>query len=264
MGRDDARVQQITSAARAARPAISFDEDGFATYLRERPERLAAPLERAGDLALAYACGAGDPVALRALETDYLAQLASIVPSRYHAEAAEVAQHLRTKLLLPDATGHVKIADYSGRGGLRAWLRVAAVRTALNLKRSRAREVLLDEDRDLAERTAFDLEIDHLKRRYRGEFKAAFTAAFDALTPRARNLLRHHYLDGVTMEAIGTIYNVHRITVVRWMEQARATLAKETRRELRARLRVDGQELESILRLIDSQLEVTMRALVGS
>ena len=72
-----------------------------------------------------------------------------------------------------------------------------------------------------------------------------------------------HRLDGLTMDAIGGIYQVHRITVVRWMNQARQALAKETRRELSTRLRVDHQELESIMRLIESQMEVSLRAFLG-
>jgi RNA polymerase sigma-70 factor (ECF subfamily) len=76
-------------------------------------------------------------------------------------------------------------------------------------------------------------------------------------------VLRQHYLDGLTMDAVAGLYRVHRITVVRWMNEARAALAKETRRELGARLRVDKRELESILRLIESQIDVTLRAFLG-
>jgi hypothetical protein len=42
------------------------------------------------------------------------------------------------------------------------------------------------------------------------------------------------------------------------MEKARLGLAEETRRELTARLKVDKRELESILRLIESRVEVTL------
>jgi RNA polymerase sigma-70 factor (ECF subfamily) len=161
-------------------------------------------------------------------------------------------------LLVPDTKGHAKIADFAGTGDLSAWLRVASVRIALNLKRSKRREVDLDEDSRLADKAAGDLEIDHLKRRFRGEFKAAFVAAMAALEPRSRTLLRQHYLDGLTMDSIARVNQVHRITVVRWMEQARVALSRETRRELTARLRVGREELESILRLIDSQVHVTL------
>ncbi len=262
---DDAatRATRICEAACAARPEIVRDKGAFLAFLSAKPERLDAATEHAGDLALSFACEKGDAAALRLLEAEYLARVPAALPARHRGDAAEVVQSLRDRLLVPDEDGRAKIGDFTGRGGLGAWLRVAAVRVALNLERSKKREVPLDEDRVLAERAAGDLEIDHLKRQYRLEFREAFTAALEALEARSRNLLRQHYLDGLTMEAIGALYHVHRITVVRWMEQARRALAKETRRELGARLRATPRELESILRLIESQLDVSLRAFLG-
>ena len=80
---------------------------------------------------------------------------------------------------------------------------------------------------------------------------------------RDRNLLRQHYLDGLTMETIAPLYQVHRITIVRWMEKARAALGKATRHQLSSRLQVERTELESILRLIDSELDMSVRALLA-
>jgi RNA polymerase sigma-70 factor, ECF subfamily len=257
------RAQKMCEAARAARPELALDDGAFVAFLHARPERLEASPEHAGDLALSFACANGDTAAIRALEAEYLSRVAYALPSRHRGDAAEVIQSLRDKLLVPGPAGPAKIGDFTGRGGLGGWLRVAAVRVALNIERSKKHEVALDENRALAERAAGDLEIDHLKNRYRLEFREAFTAALEALEARPRNLLRQHYLDGLTMEAIGAIYRVHRITVVRWMEQSREALAKETRRELGARLRVDRNELESILRLIESQMEMSLRAFLG-
>jgi RNA polymerase sigma-70 factor, ECF subfamily len=257
------RIQMLLAAAQKARPELGVDQAAFGAFLRARPERLDASLDHAGDLALAFACSRGDPAALRALDAELLSRLPPMLPARHRGDAAEIVQHLRDKLLVADEAGRVKIGEYGGRGALGGWLRVAAVRVALNIERGKKHEVHLDEDRALAERAAGDLEIEHLKRKYRTEFREAFTAALEALEARPRNLLRQHYLDGLTMEAIGAIYRVHRITVVRWMEQARASLAKETRRELASRLRVDRSELESILRLIESQMDVSLRAFLG-
>jgi RNA polymerase sigma-70 factor, ECF subfamily len=254
-------IRQIMVAACAARPDLVLDAAAFDAFLRERPERLGgAALAHAGDLALAFACSCGDQVAVRAFDREYLSRVTDLLPARHRAEATEIAQILRDRLLVAGDGGRAKIGDFSGRGGLEGWIRVAAVRVALNLQRSRKREVALDEDRALAERAAGDLEIEHLKERYRREFKEAFTAALGALDTRARTILRQHYLDGLTMEAIGAVYQVHRITVVRWMDQARAALARETRRELTSRLQIDRAELDSILRLIESRVDVTLRA----
>jgi RNA polymerase sigma-70 factor (ECF subfamily) len=250
-------VEQVVGAAKLARPDLGVDETAFAVFLSGRPLGGSA-LQHAGDLALVFACSKGDARALSVLDAEYLSRMADILPSRYRDDAAEVAQVLRVRLLVPDDEGYAKIAGFTGKGGLAGWLRVAGVRAALNIKRSTKRETPLDENDALLERAGGDVELDHLKQRYRKEFKEAFAAALAALEPRSRNLLRQHYLDGVPMESIGQLYGVHRLTIVRWMEKARLGLAEETRRELTARLKVDKRELESILRLIESRVEVTL------
>ena len=259
----------LLAQARAAHPGVDVDEVTFLVFLRGRADPALVTTHLA-DVVLAQACARGDAAALRILERDYFQTPSaghdapsSLLPPRHRADAAEVLQLLRHRLLVPDADGRVRIGEYAGRGSLRAWLRVAAVRVALNLLRGTRRERPLEEDRELANRAAGDLEITHLKSRYRREFKEAFSAALLTLEVRDRNLLRQHYLDGLTMETIAPLYRVHRITVVRWMERARAALGKATRQELASRLKVERTELESILRLIDSQLEMSVRAFLG-
>jgi RNA polymerase sigma-70 factor (ECF subfamily) len=259
----------LLAQARAAHPGIAVDADVFLGFLRTRADAALVATHLA-DVVLALACARGDAAALRILERDYFQTPSapsapheapsSLLPPRHRADAAEVLQLLRHRLLVPDADGRVRIGEYSGRGSLRAWLRVAAVRVALNLHRGRHRERPLEEDRELANRAAGDLEITHLKARYRREFKEAFSAALGTLEVRDRNLLRQHYLDGLTMDTMAPLYRVHRITIVRWMERARTALGKATRHQLASRLQVERTELESILRLIDSQLEMSVRA----
>ena len=174
-----ARLSELFAAACASRPDLNIDEASFKEFLRARPARLEpAALSHAGDLALVFACERGDASAMRVLENEHLARLGDLLPVRYRGEASEVAQILRDRLLVPDATGKMKIGEFSGRGDLRSWLRVAAVRIAINLERRHKREVTLrEEDHALGDRAMFDLELDHLKRRYSREFKEAFTAA---------------------------------------------------------------------------------------
>jgi RNA polymerase sigma-70 factor (ECF subfamily) len=254
-------LRAVVQAARAAWPEVGFEDDAFMDFLRATPLRLAAAsVANAGDLVLAFACARGDDAAVRIVEREYLGRLAALLPMRHRDDAAEIVQVLRERMLVPEPGKHARIESYTGSGAMQSWLRVAAVRVALNLQRSKRREVPLDEDRVLAERASGDLEIDDLKRRYRAEFRAAFTGGLQALAPRDRTLLRQHYLDGLTMEAIGALHRVHRITVVRWMDGARTALGRETRRELSTRLRIDHVELESILRLIESQMDVSIRA----
>src|SRR5262249_55744981 len=149
-----------------------------------------------------------------------------------------------------------KIAEYAGRGDLASWVRVVAVRCALNgLRGVRRREGAFD-DEVVMDRWSSneDEEIRLLKVRYRAEFAEAFHAALSRLRPRERNVLRQHYVDGLAMERIAAIYGVHRITVVRWIREARLVIERETRAGLTARLRIGRSDLDSILRLIQSQV----------
>ena len=254
-------LRDIARRARAAWPQIVFDDAAFVAFLEAHPARAAAASpDNAAELLLAFACAHGDPTAVGIVERTYLEKLGALLPVRHQGDAAEIVQVLRERILVPAAGKPARIDGYTGRGTLEAWLRVAAVRVALNLRRKNRREVPLDEDRVLAERAGGDLEIEDLKRRYQTDFREAFAGALQALSPRDRTLLRQHYLDGLTMETIASLHRVHRITVVRWMESARVALALETRRELRARLHVDRRELSSILRLIESRMDMSIRA----
>jgi len=155
-----------------------------------------------------------------------------------------------------------KIGDYSGRGDLGGWVRVVAMRVALNLARGKTREVELEESDRLADGAAGsdDAELGLLKKLYQAEFREAFQQALTGLPVRDRNMLRQHYIDGLTLEQIGAVYQVHRVTMVRRMTETRKELATETRRRLKAKLRVSRGELDSIMRLLQSQLDVSIRA----
>jgi RNA polymerase sigma-70 factor (ECF subfamily) len=99
---------------------------------------------------------------------------------------------------------------------------------------------------------------------YRAAFQAAFKEAIKDLSPRERTLLRQRFAFGLSAEEIGTIYRVSRMTAHRWLERARTRLLAGTRKRLKQRLAVDGTEFESIMRLIQSRLDVSIHsALAG-
>ena len=172
---------------------------------------------------------------------------------------SELKQQLRHRLLLSDGDKPPRIAQYSGRGALRSWLRVAAIRCALNhLKRYGRHEVQLEEE--VLERRVMpdDPELRQLKARYRAQFKDAFEGALCSLDSKERNLLAYHYLEHLNIDEMGAIYSVHRATVARWLARIRQRLERRTRRNLMERLSVGGEELESIMRLIQSQLDASI------
>lgn len=264
---DDARLEEalgkLLTSARAAWPSLAVSPQTFIPYLVARFSQEAWSVEgleelRAADLYLACACAHGDSSAIAAFETMYVDPIFPL--PRHLAASGDVRQIASVKLLVREGDRLPKIADYSGRGDLGSWVSVVVLRVALSLMRGQRREIAFEEDTalfELADRD--DAEVAHLKRRYRAEFAEAFHFALGSLRPRERNLLRQHYVDALTMEQISRVYRVHRITVVRWIDKARTTLAAETRRHLVTRLGVQRGELDSILRLIRSQIDVSLR-----
>jgi RNA polymerase sigma-70 factor (ECF subfamily) len=55
---------------------------------------------------------------------------------------------------------------------------------------------------------------------------------------------------------------VHRATAARWLEGARDAILATTRARLMERLEISPSELESIIRLVLSRLEINLRPLL--
>jgi RNA polymerase sigma-70 factor (ECF subfamily) len=140
------------------------------------------------------------------------------------------------------------------------WLRVCATRIGLR-DQERARRIEPLDDRHLDELAPGvpDPELDYLKRLYGESFRVAFDDAVASLEPRDRNLLRLSVIDGLGIDQLAAIFHVHRSTAARRLEQARATLVTATRDRMRATLAITESELESIMRMIHSVCDVTLR-----
>ena len=129
-----------------------------------------------------------------------------------------------------------RIGEYAGRGPLQAWVRVAAVRAALDLLRAGgARGGGEVEPEDLAA-DVVSPEVDYVKERYRPQFKAAFQDALRALDSEQRNVLRLHVVEGLNIDEIGALFKVHRSTVARWIAAARQQVLAGARNRLRVEL----------------------------
>jgi RNA polymerase sigma-70 factor, ECF subfamily len=243
------------AASRAAWPGVEVADEVFAAYVAERVE---GPLVSicTSDLYLACAIGRGDATALRAFE----AQLEHVAAAIAHLDGGsalvgDVTQAVRERVLASGAGGKAKIFDYRGRGDLRGWLRVVAVREALQLMRARRRETPISDD--LA--TKLEAEEPALATEERRVYREAFTAALATLSPRDRNLLRQQYIYGATIDELGALYAVHRATVARWIAQIRDTLLRRTRQHISEALRLTGADLESAMGRIGDHLDYSLR-----
>jgi len=253
----DDLAPRILAAGRAAWPEIVIAEDVVAKHVAGRAPEDAGLPQHDADVYLALA--AGDPAALRVFEDKLVPQIDQAL-RRLRLPAGtkdEVKQTVRVDLLVGE--GAPKIADYAGRGELAGWLRVTATRKALTLLRRTHREESLDEMLlDHWPDASANPGKEHLRATYNAELKRAIHDAFASLEVRQRNLLRQHILDELTIDDLARLYRAHRATCARWLADARAELGKNTRKHLIASLGIDRDEVDSLLRFLDSDIELSI------
>ena len=215
------------------------------------------------DLAWAKSLAAGERVALDRYERELTPIIESELQRRGFADEAivEVQQALRARLFVGDDDGPA-IAGYEGRGPLKSWVLVSALREATRAETRAAREPSTPDDAlialcDRSEAVEPGVE----KERYREAFRSAFRAALAALSPRDRVVLRMHVIDGLTIDQVATFQNVHRATAARWIEQARESVARNVRRDLMKQFSVDPFEAEELLHWVQSRVEMSLSVL---
>lgn len=252
------------AAARAAWPDVRFDDAQLAAFFGPRlagPD-LAAALATApaADLAIAAACHAQEPTAHAAFDAVLTEVDAAGASTRSPRELVEeVKQVLRVQLLVARDDRPPGISGYKGKGPLRGWLRITATRELIRHQKKRAREA--PAARSLEEVLGDgggDPVLDQMKLEYRAEFATALREAIDALSAEDRTLLRQQIVDGLSIDAIGAAYGVHRATAARWANRARGALVTATRARLAARLAVSADEIDSVIRLVQSRLDASV------
>jgi RNA polymerase sigma-70 factor, ECF subfamily len=216
------------------------------------------------DLYLVCACLSGNAAALALFDEHFLAHVPDFVARiRPTAEfAQEVRQNLRIRLFLREgAQDSPRLASYRGSGPLGGWVRVAAIRVARNLVRGQRKSA----DRQAADEFPLDTkrtdpELRFLAEHYRPALRAAFRDTLESLSTRERNVLRLYFLDGMTSEAIGTMYGSHGSTVRLWIKQARQGILEHTCERLAAELELPREDVHSLIALLRSRLDVSLSA----
>jgi RNA polymerase sigma-70 factor, ECF subfamily len=221
------------------------------------------PGDHQDDLAWASALASGDAGALARYEAELVPMIAAHLRRRGHTpdQAADIQQTLRARLLVGDGSGPA-VARYEGRGPLRSWVLVVALREAVRQRERNAREPVLDDDDLVALADHGDAVVPAGdKERYREVFHTAFRAALANLAPLDRNLLRMHVLDGLAIDGIAAVHGVHRATAARWLERARETIALAVRRDVMRQLGADPFETDELLRWVQSRIDLSLSGL---
>jgi RNA polymerase sigma-70 factor (ECF subfamily) len=238
-------------------PDLDVSLDSFRAHVEDRRIDGACATARAADLLLVVAALHGSRGALKHL--DELLIRASAAVSKLDGTAAfmdEVRQELRVKLVVGPSP---RLKSYAASGALVDWLRVAALRVALNLKRANRLIPTEDPPFDVVLGVTSDEALTDL---YAGDLKNALEASFRALTSRERTLLRLHFIEGLNIERIGIMYHVHRATVARWLVAIRRKLFEHAKAQLAGRYGLDSAELKSLYRLLERNVQVTISRLL--
>jgi RNA polymerase sigma-70 factor (ECF subfamily) len=267
----DELVSSLVSTARSAWPTLDLPTEVFLRYLAGKiPEE--EPFERTlrnlcvDELYLCCACAEGNAPAVALFHQRYEPVLESALGKLRMGEAMtqDVKQLLLGQLLTNTPDKPAMITTYGGHGRLARWLRVVAARTGRALLSREKKLVLVGDERIASELGPSAPEPEAAtKRTYRELFKRAFKHALRTLGPREANLLRQRYVDSLNLAQIGTIYRVHPSTVHRWLEKARTTLLERTSAHLMEVLRVSQKDCESILRMIQSDLDITLQTFLS-
>jgi RNA polymerase sigma-70 factor (ECF subfamily) len=259
----EAALREYLASARSAWPALPLAEEALVRYVAARaPESGLPPAAHAGDVALAFACVQGNAAAVLAFQQAYRGTIARVVGRRTTQRdlAEDAAQIVYQRLLVGSAGKPAKLADYRGSGPLHSWVATTVATTVFTLQRAQARRREQPETSHAADEPPGrdqDRELAYFKIHYKHQLEGAIVRALSCLDDRQRVLLRLH-LRGMSLEQLAATYFVSRATMARWLAAARRGLAEATKQELRACLRVSDSELESIVGLVRSQLDVSI------
>jgi RNA polymerase sigma-70 factor (ECF subfamily) len=267
----EAQLAACCERGRAAWPDVELDPAALAAWLGARAPADGSPLAwlpgvDAASAFLACACAESLPRALHAFEATYLGKV-DVYLRRLRPTpelVAETRQELLWKLFVGTAEKPPKIRQYQGKGSLEGWVRVTALRVALNLREARGADRAVHDSEEVARAIAPgpDPELAFMKASYQADFVAAFREAMASLPSKDRNLLRFAFVDRLTPARVGAIYGVHRTTAMRWIEAAQEEVVSRTRARLSARLHLTPSECDGIFALVQSRIQITLGSLL--
>lgn len=252
----------------SAWPQLELPEPVFASFLGDHHRRQSARLDSFGaessdaaELYLICACLEQLRGAHQAFQTRYLAPARAATKGMKLSDAilSDVEQLAYEKLFVASAKDAPKILDYVGQGNLAVLVRVVVVRTALSQLRKQKREVLSpDDDFGALPDELNDPALELIRLDFKREFGPAFAESLATLSERDRNFLRLRFVDGLQIEHISQLYQMHRVTASRALSRIRKTLRDETRSRLGAKLHLTPETLDSFMRLVDSRLDMSI------
>jgi RNA polymerase sigma-70 factor len=103
-----------------------------------------------------------------------------------------------------------------------------------------------------------------LRKRYKAVLEKALVAAVAALDRRERIFMRFHLVGRISKAKIARMYRLDERSVRRSLERAQRRLWSDVRRRLRAELGLSFREVDSILRGIGPELDISLSTALAS
>lgn len=262
---DEQEIEEAFRSAERTWPGLAVPFEVF----RERLEAARREPDGAGhpsDLYLALACERGSPGAFRALENLTRDDLQAIVRRAGGGRMSydDLWQAVRERLFVARIEGKTRIATFHGAGSLRGFVRVVATRIALNEATRGFREVSDELDEAMEASEAESPDVAYMRELYSSELRELIPLAFARLEASAQLMLRQHYVDGLTLDEMTTLHQVHRATIKRRLADARETVRVGLRELLQAKLGLPHGELERLLASVQSRFRITLQRFLAA
>jgi RNA polymerase sigma-70 factor (ECF subfamily) len=246
-------------------PAFDVPFEAFCLHLERLGFTHSLPAHLS-DIYLCSGCGLGLRAACRALEEHYMSGLRLSVRrvARQPDLVEDVLQDVRDRLLVGPTP---RINTYRGNGPLDSWLRVIAIRVAMDHRRSgsarRRRGLRFKHEQARPQLdpwgSALLIEDGPLKYQAAQLCEHGLRSAIWSLPPDERQLLQQHFVLGLSIDVLGAIWSIDRSTAARRIRRVLRTIRAGLRQQL-AQWFVDLShgELDSLM--IDSYAELDIDA----
>lgn len=185
------------------------------------------------EIEFARACLAGD--------TSELSRLDGLVRSVCRND--EVHQAVMQKLLVDR-----RLEQFDGRSSLGRWLRTVAARLQVDLVRASREDAVEARVLESLLPPGNHLEAQIVGLEARTALQAALREALLTLTKRDQLFVQHAYLDGLTLTAIGQLYQVAPSTVMRAIDRSLAVLRTAAKTHLAQVMKLGARSVESLVR----------------
>jgi RNA polymerase sigma-70 factor, ECF subfamily len=255
----ESELQQAFSVGATAWPAIGLCLADFTEFMRRHSITPDAPNEIIQDLFLACACGLGAASALQSFRERYFGVVAAAVRDLNSSPeyADEIFQRLQEALFVSAPGTDAKIQHYKGQGPLAGFIRTTARRIGMRITVAAARfqgeEALVQQFSNASE-----LEATVIKLQCREAVNRALCLALRQLPRRERLILRLNLVEKVSTARIAAMYNVSQPTVSRWIQRSARAIQETVKVLVCDELGIDSGELDSLLQLVRSQIEITI------